>query len=435
MKKETKTLIYAITSVILLVCSFAIFGKIAFGAIIPNQGDASALSNTGPTNGTRQFLQGLGTGYTGYVDTLSFSYRRTTSGFLSIVMSPQIVSIDNSNATAMTAYNAQTNPVTVGNYPTLTVEATLSVVDTNTGVHDSGIVTSTTTPILLNPDKTYFLIANTSTGRGDHGLSFYGTPSSWAYGEYIASDTNIGAMYMHWSGFDVDPDASTGIRQIISPSQITPTASTTVNFQYTYYYGLDPRDVEYAGIEIRNLTDQQDLLAPEDIILASGLSTYDNNLTLASGKYYLWRPYLRSEDGIQYVGQWLSLEVLTYSADIELLPTDFNSATSSIASNIANRFLGQQGYLAGKFPFAYFYDVASLLNTLDDTESEVNFPTLTLSTASSSVPLTLVIFSSSTVSQYAGSSNVSIFRTLMGAVLWLAFSSMIFFTIKGIFKH
>lgn len=91
--------------------------------------------------------------------------------------------------------------------------------------------------------------------------------------------------------------------------------------------------------------------------------------------------------------------------------------------------------LQDKFPFAYFYDIQTLL-TSEAATSTAEFPTLRLTYRKfdgSNGTTTLAAFSSSSVSSYVGNSNISLFRTLMQYALWFLFLWYAYVTAVGIF--
>jgi len=195
--------------------------------------------------------------------------------------------------------------------------------------------------------------------------------------------------------------------------------------------------VDFAGIDVRDLTSGLEYDPIESAIVVSGSGSFSTSKQLQPGHFHMWRPYLRNASSTRIIyGNWYSFDVVTRSAPFEEIPTEYGSATSTIATRIVAQFLGQQGYLASKFPFAYIYDVAAVFGGQNDAMSETHFPTLAISVASSSLSLgSMTLFSSSTLSAYAGSANISIFRTIMAASLWITFATMVFFTIKKIFHH
>jgi len=90
--------------------------------------------------------------------------------------------------------------------------------------------------------------------------------------------------------------------------------------------------------------------------------------------------------------------------------------------------------LNDKFPFAYWYDLKSSFEA-ENASSTGAFPSLSIKFKNvNGTTTTLAVFSSSSISTYIGSSNISLFRTLMQGALWLAFAYFIYRKIKDIFN-
>lgn len=260
----------------------------------------------------------------------------------------------------------------------------------------------------------------------------------WDYFDTSGNATTSDPIMTIW-GFDLDDPVDGGgtnprIIEQISPLNGEQTASTLVNFQFSYY---NDDTVGYAGAEIKDLTAGFEYAPIEEASLASGQNTFSQYEQLAEGHLHLWRPYLRTASSTTpfVFGSWYSFEVVSDSASSSpYIPFDPDGSLAT--STVVGRFFSNQGLLASRPPFSYFYDVAGYISQLDSSDTESSFPVLALDFSSSSLPMgTLTLLSSSTVSSFAGSSSVSLFRTLMAAAIWLAFGSMVFFQVKHLFKH
>jgi hypothetical protein len=95
-----------------------------------------------------------------------------------------------------------------------------------------------------------------------------------------------------------------------------------------------------------------------------------------------------------------------------------------------NDFGGVYTQLQSKVPFAYFYDIKSDIEALGS--SSDTFPSLTLNLSTTALPMNVNIFSEDTVTQYAGSTNVSLFRTIMSGAIYILFGLMVWKTINNL---
>lgn len=264
--------------------------------------------------------------------------------------------------------------------------------------------------------------------------SFPTAPPTEDYRIYHSSGSQDAYPAMRIYGIDPDNPFPGGFQTRII-SQIQPlngalTADDVVQFEFTYFVNdTDEQLITHAGVDIRDLTTGFEYIPLEDEVIASGQSTFSQIAGLEEAHYHMWRPYLRNASSTRIIyGSWRSFDVVSYSAPFEQIPTD---GSPSATSTMFGALFGMQGYLASRFPIAYFYDVAGIVATIDDEMAETNFPTLTLHTGSSTMPMgDLVFLSKDTVEMFAGDTTVTLFRTLMGAFLWIVFAFGVFYQIK-----
>lgn len=90
-----------------------------------------------------------------------------------------------------------------------------------------------------------------------------------------------------------------------------------------------------------------------------------------------------------------------------------------------------------KLPFSYFYDIQDAITTSLENE-EGTVPTLTINLEDTDLPLGgsegIELFSSDTVQEFAGETNVELFRDLMTWALWLIFMFAAYRIIKNVFS-
>jgi len=412
---------------------------------IPNQNSAITLGTvwakatqggfTDPDNDSF-WIQQLGSGLTGYLTGMQFKIWKNVSYNFDSTTSIKLFSIDPTDSTDLATYNAMgyDGDYNVWALDTERLEATTTVIFHEIDDNQEETVSSTFDPVQLDPSRKYFIIASYA-GTGNQ-LKFKGITNFQYVGGTASSthETILSAIYMQFFG-DTAIANNTKIVALNNPLHGTTEASTTVEFSFTYNYA-DTNDVDIAGFEVRDIftgTSQ----GQETPIIASGESTITFEKTLTAGNYHLWWAYLKdSETGTRkYVSGKNGFNVVTINSFFPTSPPIFDPADTSATSSMLASIFGQQGYFANKFPFAYIYDVGMLMSAMQNTATENNFPQLGIDMGSTSLSVgTLTLFSSSTVSQYAGSSTLTILRTIMQSVLWLSFMAMVFFTVKGLFK-
>lgn len=221
-----------------------------------------------------------------------------------------------------------------------------------------------------------------------------------------------------------------------SPANGSLSSSEFVQFDFDYFNNdTDTDPVTFAGVDIRDVSSGFEYAPIEEMIISSGNASFGpETVQLQSDHFHMWRPYLRNASSTRVIyGSWYSFDVVDYSGDFDPVDPSGGSATSTQISQL----LGVQGFFQSRFPFAYFYDIGSLLSAVDDEVAEGQFPSLDLSFGTSSALHmgTVTMFSSSTLSYFAGSSTVSLIRTMMAFSIWLAFALAVWFQVKKIFHH
>lgn len=318
-----------------------------------------------------------------------------------------------------------------------TLVATSSAKLMTTGWNDFTI--SPQTLSLFGDDSRISVTRATGTGSiNSWRTSFPTSGDTLGYRTYETSGSNDAYPAFRVSGIDLDNPVEGGIvTRIISqdePDNGELTPDDIVNFQFTFYNNdTDDDPVTFSGVDIRDLSSGFEYAPLESPIIISGEGSFSQIADLVEGHFHMWRPFLRNASSTRIIyGSWYSFDVVSYSGQFDPLDTEADMATSTALG----RFFSQQGYLASKFPFAYFYDVAGIIGTINDEMTETNFPTLTLSMASSSLAMgDLEFLSKDTVEMFAGSSAVALFRTLMASALWLFFAYAVYIQIKRLFHH
>jgi len=225
--------------------------------------------------------------------------------------------------------------------------------------------------------------------------------------------------------------------RIVKPNSplVSPTPSVVVPFSFDYY-NTGYEGYDEAGVQIKDLTGAFEVVPAEVAITATGLATYSSTYTLTAGHGYLWRPYLRNSGSSTVAtlyGSWVGMvDVVTASA---------SSSTPYLSGEMGNSsstpffdYLNIPQLLETRLPFAYFFQIRSLLGSLATTTSTFPELVLTVGATSSPIHIQFTVLSSSTILMYSGQNNVNTLRDYIGAALWFALMGMIFFEIKYLHK-
>lgn len=216
--------------------------------------------------------------------------------------------------------------------------------------------------------------------------------------------------------------------------------STNVNFNVDYFYNDSANPyLNVVGIDLKDVTTGFQYAPIESPILASGGGEYDHNYILTAGHYHLWRPYMRStsnqEDTIY--GSWYSLDVVTPSASSTYFIDPITGEPINATSSSFFDFLNVPQLLQTRVPFAYIYQVGSLLLTLDDIQAtSAPIFMLPLGMASTTLPgvSDIEFFSVDTITDLMPSSFVTLARLLMSAITIVGCAMLLFSETKRIFS-
>lgn len=211
-----------------------------------------------------------------------------------------------------------------------------------------------------------FLYTSTPLGLADS-VSVYGVGLGTTTANYIwqRQDSQTISPAILFTGTD-NTDITTRIDSLNTPANGATTASETVTFDWTIYFNDTTSTQDKVGIEIVNISSGASILPPpEQDIVASGYSTYDDVLTLNEGEEYLWRAYMRDTTGTQgyiYSG-WSSFFVIynPYPINLNVASSGVGSTTAGILPNYTSLYT----YITTKPPFGFIFQTIAALENLN----------------------------------------------------------------------
>lgn len=234
---------------------------------------------------------------------------------------------------------------------------------------------------------------------------------------------------------NIDPSqaTSTRITRINSPQNNTTSTSTYVMFNFDYFAtGNDGYTV--VGRELRNITTGFQFTTEEKNIIATGYSNYSTSTVLTQGNFHMWRAYIKNTNGNKIFSSWNSFNVVTASASSTSIELQEDLATSTKGFL---QFLNVPELLKTKIPFAYFFQLVSTMQNLNQFASTTipigTFDWKWASGTPAESTLTIDLFSTSTISTFLTPTLTSILRTLMVVVTY--FSTMWFLYHEAKRKH
>jgi len=329
--------------------------------------------------------------------------------------------------------------------------------DTNTVVWDFGAndvqyvgstyngVSTTTTSFTLTPDE-YCVSAGSNNGSehfvGDNNdAGFY----SQAYGPTLAQvvANNAGSAVGYFGSVNyalcnasenpcpiqgVLTNTETRIISRIVPVDNSVTASSTVQFQYSYYFNSTTHAglLDDACIELTNASTNQQVESVCDPITASGVSTFSDFAYLTEKQFYTWRPYLTSST----TSQGRVYGVVGYFATVQRPVTQSiipPSATST--DQLQGWFSAVQNTILGVPPWSYWVQMRSIMNDSADlltATSSVPAFSFVIGATSTPIHFTVVVFDKTAMNTFIPESAWATGKSVIGFAMWVLFALMIY---------
>lgn len=294
--------------------------------------------------------------------------------------------------------------------------------------------------INLDLDANRFYVFNVSMPGAfafPRGIEGSGVANHCHFSPFTPGDfTCTGIPYTYLTVRDGDyPEDFTAsyIIDINSPTPSETTLTTDVTFDYDYwntgYEGFDK-----AGVILNNLSAGQNVVVPEQAITLTGEANFSQSMVLQASTTYLFRPYLRNSGTDEKVyGSPVVFYVVNNPGGQSLIP-EFDDATSS-ANVLFSQFFQIPTMVFSRFPFSWYVEIGEILKGLDATtttaQASISLDFAGVSTTTDDIlgNQPLVLFSSSTVSQYMPEGSLDLIKLLISSVLWIGFASNVFFTI------
>jgi len=246
---------------------------------------------------------------------------------------------------------------------------------------DFGYVSTSTVYKTFVANRYYDIqyLSATSGGAGVGDLDVYGTSSpNVCYASGVGHCTGSPYAYIRIIDADAPADYTTSyFTSVTSPAQSEVTASTLVSFAYAYwntgYEGYD-----YAGVELNNISNGQQISVAESAINSTGAGTYSKSIVLITNNVYTFRPYLRnSSTGVRTTGQARVFYVVTNPGGQSLYANvDETNATSS-AYSITGAF-DYVGVFLTKFPINWVTAFGQDIYDLRNQTSTTSLPTMSI---------------------------------------------------------
>jgi len=174
---------------------------------------------------------------------------------------------------------------------------------------------------------------------------------------------------------------------------------------------------------------------------------WDNNdlcIDVATSTTYYAKAYLFfSESGLNYQfdpDQLIASSTMISFSFNDNAPRqnyDYEEQETGIGNTYNSQGIGYNPYincvLCNKAPFIYLYQLETIFGGLNQTNSN-NAPTLSLDLTDTDFPFTLNVFSSTTLTTFAGSSAIGTMKTIITASIWLGLILYIYARIKSLLR-
>jgi len=287
-------------------------------------------------------------------------------------------------------------------------------------------------PVTPDPTKWFAIsvsgINNPGTGGGND--TIYGSTASSSDIEIPGLSSLYGSVkapyVVIWG--DEAQVASQSSVTLVAPANRSTASTTDVTFQATYSKLSQDSDLTILGFELWDYVSLSSLEVAESSI-STGIGTVTIHKTLTPNHQHFVRAYIRNTDGSRkiYSDGGSYFDVVGASVPYEDISAALVSGNAT--SSILGQYFNFSSRFSEKFPFAYLYDIQRAINTAQ--ASTTTFPTLAIKTASTSAfALNTTILSESTINTFVPSNTRLILRALIGISFWLAFISLVWFTLK-----
>jgi hypothetical protein len=170
-----------------------------------------------------------------------------------------------------------------------------------------------------------------------------------------------------------------------------------VDFEYQYFSGSPL--VILTGGELTDINGGENIYFGEQAITTTGLVTVSRTMLLTSGHQYTFKPYVTSTAGTRIYGETVTFFAQTNEWQ-NLVPTTtagYEALASSTEDIGKTATVG--GLLMQRPPFLWFKQINDAYASSTQVTAEA-MPTLTVNMSSTSIPFTVDMFSSSTLSTF-----------------------------------
>lgn len=208
----------------------------------------------------------------------------------------------------------------------------------------------------------------------------------------------------------------------------------------TWDYEDDTEDVMtfpvYTGVDNAcHLIDKQNPLTPDNYSAVAGLWDADDDILIAQTPTITFT----ITDGEVTQVPYGDPEQSDYSARCENYTNTIRKLGCQLmvgaffpSDNTLNKISELKTLLSTKIPSSYFLSIYDVFT--DVSSSSTDFPTLTLDTTSSAVPLEVDMLSESTINEYVPSGTLTMFRGLVAVALYLLFFSAVVYQFRNMFR-
>jgi len=243
--------------------------------------------------------------------------------------------------------------------------------------------------------------------------------------------TNIGHIRGVVVGGVLDVSIQTIFSQFQNQTPVTGYINPTNEVVFeTEYYANSQNEFDRLIFEIRDLSVGQNLVPlVSNTITQNSWSTFTATTTLTTDHQYFWRPVMtNTTTGFQVEGKWNLLYIINNTNGQTFDPSLVATTTPSAFSD----FLNIGNLLSTKIPFAYVYQIGTLLLDLANSTTTAVAPIGQIPINLGHGTSTLTVFSTSTVTYFFSDSQISLLRGIMVLILYVGSGLLIWRMIHNI---
>lgn len=246
-------------------------------------------------------------------------------------------------------------------------------------------------------------------------------------GIYQVDLINSGSGYLYarayfgWDGSNFYVPSSQPNIRLFSPESGSTTPQTTVVLSYGWNVG-EATSTLFTGFDVRNLTTGFQYY-PFEVTATTTVGSYSRTYVFGVGDRILWNAYIRDASSTIRVQDFPRVFSVVAPPSTTTNPFQSNLFSTTTYEDLQKTDT-LVGLMSHKIPFDYVFLATSIL--LNPSYVATATPSFAMDLNLGATTTHVVLFSKDTILYYLPENTLVLFRSLIGAVLWVGWLYMIF---------